>query len=109
MRTSLTTGLCIHLGAGCLEGGVELVHGSVATCEVLCLVGILELLQSSLDGCLLVGGELVAQVLELVLGLEDHAVGLVELVHLLALLAVGLCVGLGLGLHALDLLLAEAR
>ena len=24
LRTSLTAGLCIHLGAGCLEGGVAL-------------------------------------------------------------------------------------
>ena len=35
LRTCLTTCLSVHLCAGCLEGGVELVHCCVNGCEVL--------------------------------------------------------------------------
>ena len=35
LRTSLTTCLSVHLCTCCLEGGVELVHGSVNGSEVL--------------------------------------------------------------------------
>ncbi len=87
---------------------VQLVGGSVDGSEVLSLVGIAELLEGSLDFGLHVGRQLVAALLEHVLGLEDHRVGLVELVDLLALTLVGVCIGFCLSLHALNLFLREA-
>lgn len=105
-------GLCatltIHLGAGGLDSLVQCGSGRVDGVEVLGLVGILELLQSLVDGRLLVGGNLVTVVLEEVFGGEDHGVSLVELVHFLTLGLVGGGVLLGLCLHALYLVLAQA-
>ncbi len=65
-------------------------------------MGFLELVEVVLDCSLLVGGNLVAQFLNLLLGLEDYSVGMVELVNLFLLLGVGCGVGFSLFLHALD-------
>ena len=70
---------------------------------------ILELLECILDILLLVGRNLVAIVLQEVLGGENHRVGLVELVDTLALSLVGSGILLCLSLHTVDLLLAKTR
>ena len=70
-------------------------------------MGVLELLESLLDGWLLVGRQLVAIVLKEVLGGEDERVCLVELVNTLALCLVGSRILLCLSLHAVDFLLAK--
>ena len=64
--------LTIHLGAGGLDSLVQCGCGRVDGVEVLGLVSILEMLQSLVDGRLLVGANLVTVVLEEVLGGEDH-------------------------------------
>ena len=97
----------IHLCRSCLHDVVEVGDGGVDGSHVGSLVSVLELLQSLLDARLLVGRNLVAVVLEEVLGGEDHRVSLVELVDLLALCLVRSCVLLCLSLHALDFLLAQ--
>ena len=71
-------------------------------------MGVLKLLESLLDGWLLVGWQLVAMVLQEVLGGDDEIVGLGVLVDALALCLVGSGVLLCLSLHAVDLLLAQA-
>ena len=106
---ALSTCTCLLSGSvHLLSGVVELVGGRVDGSEILSLVGIAELLQGSFHFGLHVGGQLIAALLEHVLGLEDHAVSLVEFVDLLALLLVGVGVSLCFSLHALDLFLGEA-
>ena len=68
-------------------------------------MSVLELLEGLLDGRFLVGRNLVGVVLQEVLGGEDHGVCLIHLVHLLTLLLISLLVGLGLSLHALNIIL----
>ncbi len=98
----------VHVLAGGLPGGVDLGHGLVDLLDVAGAVGGLELVEGGLDGALLLGGNLVAVVLEVLLALEDHVVGVVDLLNLLLGLLVGVGVGLGFGFHALDFVLGEA-
>ena len=98
----------VHVLAGGLPGGVDFLHGGVYLLDVAGAVGGLELIEGALDCVLLVGGNLVAVVLEVLLALEDHAVGGVDFLNLLLGLLVGVGVGLGFGFHALDFVFAEA-
>jgi len=98
----------VHVLAGGLPGGVDLGHGGVDLLDVAGAVGGLQLVEGALDGVLLVGGNLVAIVLEVLLAQEDHAVGVVDFLHLFLGLLVGVGMGLGFGLHALDLVFAQA-
>ena len=70
---------------------------------------LLQLGQRTLDRGLLVGGELVAILFELLLRGKDVRVGGVDLVDTLLLLLVLGLVGLGLIAHTLDFLLGKAR
>ena len=90
-----------------LEDVVQLGDGRVDGSQILRLVCILELAQRSLDLRALVGRQLVAEILQLLLRLEDHAVRLVDLVDALLLLLVRLGVGRSLVLHAADLVVAQ--
>ena len=72
-------------------------------------MSILQLLQSLLDTWLLVSWNLITVILQEVLGSEDHTVSLVHLVNLLALSLISSSVLLCLSLHAVDLVLAQAR
>ncbi len=90
---------------------VKLVGGDGAAgiVLVLCyLVCIAQLLQCALDVALLVCGNLVAIVLEVLLALEYHCIGGVNLVHKLLARLVGSLVGLGLVAHLLDFALGQA-
>ena len=108
LRASLLrTSLLIHLLRGSLHDGVEVVDGRVDSGYITTLVGVLQLAESLLDSRFLIGRDLVAVVLEEVLGSEDHRVSLVELVDALTLLLVVLGVLLSLSLHALDLIIAQ--
>ena len=98
----------VHVLAGGLPGGVDLGHGLVDLLDVAGAVGGLQLVEGALDGVLLVGGDLVTVLLEVLLALEDHTVGVVDFLHLFLGLLVGVGVGLGFGLHALDLVFAQA-
>ena len=98
----------VHVLAGGLPGGVDLGHGLVDLLHVAGTVGGLQLVEGGLDGALLLGGNLVAVVLQVLLALEDHAVGVVDFFHLFLGLLVLVGVGLGFGFHALDFLFAEA-
>ena len=102
LRAALGAGVAVHLLAGFLPDGVHLVHGLIDAGDVLGLVSGLQLGEGALDLRLLVDWEFVAVFLQLLLGLEDHAVSLIELVDALAFLLVGFGIGLGLVLHALD-------
>ena len=84
------------------------VRCTVYRFEVLLLVSCFQVFESLLYRGFLVGRQLVAKLLELFLGLEYHAIGLIELVHALLLLLVSLGIGLSLSLHALDFLIAQA-
>ena len=66
---------------------VQSLGSTVDVGDVLRLVGFLELTESVLDGTLLVSGDLVAILLEVLLALEDEGIGTVDLVYLLASLA----------------------
>ena len=66
-------------------------------------------LESLLDSGLVLCRNLIADLLQLVLSLEDHRVCLIQLVNTLALLLIVLGVLLGLGLHAVDLILRQTR
>lgn len=108
LRASLLrTSLLIHLLRGSLHDGVEVVDGRVDSGYITTLVGVLQLAESLLDSRFLIGRDLVAVVLEEVLGSEDHRVSLVELVDALTLLLIVLGVLLSLSLHALDLIIAQ--
>lgn len=108
LRTGLLrSSLLIHLLRGSLHDGVEVVDGRVDSGYITTLVSVLQLAESLLDSRFLIGRDLVAVVLEEVLGSEDHRVGLVELVNALTLLLIVLGVLLSLSLHALDLIIAQ--
>ena len=62
--TTLSTCLCIHLSAGSLESCIQFGHSAIDSSQVLCLVSIFQLLESSLDRSLLVGRKFVAQFLK---------------------------------------------
>ena len=65
-------------------------------------------LERAFHGCFLICRNLVAELVELLLGLEDYSVGMVEFVGALFGFLVGLFVGLCLVAHALDLSVAES-
>ena len=67
----------------------------------------LELSKCGLDSGLLVGGELVAEFLQLLFRLEDEAICLIELGDTFALALVGLGISGSLVLHTLDFLVGE--
>ena len=71
-------------------------------------MSILQLLQSRLNSRLLVSWQLVAQLVQLILGSEDHRVSLIQLIYLLTLLLISSLVSLSLSLHTIDLVLAQA-
>ena len=89
---------------GSLESRVRAVYGSY----VLRLHGLLQVCAGAFDGALLVGRNLVAVLLEILLGLEYHSVTVVYLVYALLGLLVRSLIGLGLVTHPLDFLLAQA-
>ena len=106
--TTLSTCLCIHLSAGSLESCIQFGHSAIDSSQVLCLVSIFQLLESSLDRSLLVGRELVTQFLQLIFSRENHGVGLVQLVDTFLFLLVGFGIGFGFSLHTFDFFLAQA-
>ena len=72
-------------------------------------MSLFELAQSTLDRRLLVSGDLVAVLLQLLLGGEDVRVGSVDLLDALLLLLILSLVSLSLVAHTLDLLLGQTR
>ena len=115
LGAGLLTGICIglraclavHLLAGGLHHRVEVVDGRVDGGNVGSLVGIFKLLESLLDARLLVGRNLVGIIFQEVLCGEYQRVGLIHLVHFLALGLVGCGVLFGLGLHTVDFFLTQ--
>ena len=59
---------------GGAESGLDLLDGFLDAVDVLSLVGVFQFGDSGLDGSFLVGGNLVAELLELFLGLEYDGV-----------------------------------
>ena len=104
-------GLCLGVEdvlLGSAECGLDFLDGGVDAGEVLGLVGVFQFLEGAFDGGFLVGGNLVAELAELLFGAEDHGIGVVELVDALFLLGVGGGVGLCFVLHALDFSVGQA-
>ena len=93
---------------GCLKGCVKLIDCRVDGVDVLSLVRFLQLVERRLYGCALVGRELVAEVIQLLFGLEDYGVGLVYFVDALFLFGIGCRIGCRLVFHTLDFLVAQA-
>ena len=60
----------VHVLAGGLPSGVDLGHGGVDLLDIAGAVGGLQLGEGGLDGALLLGGNLVAVLLEVLLALE---------------------------------------
>ena len=104
--TGLLLGI-VHVLAGSLPCLVHLLHSGVNLGDVAGAVGGLQFGEGGLDGALLLGGNLVAIFLQVLLALEDHAVGGVNLLNLLLGLLVGVGIGFCLGLHALDFVFAQ--
>ena len=106
LRTGLSA-LCalIHLLRGSLPSSIKGVDSVVDGSNVTRFVGILQLLQSLFDSGLVLSRNLVANLVQLVLRLEDHRVSLIQLVYTLTLTLVVLGILLSLGLHAVDLVL----
>src|SRR5690606_20876481 len=77
--------------------------------DILAVIGLFQFLESLFDRFFLVSGQFIPKLLQLLFGLEDHPVGLVELIGGFLGLFVGLGIGLGLGLHLLDLFLGQSR
>ena len=71
-------------------------------------MGVFQTSERCLNLGFLVGGNLVAEFAELFLGLEDHAVSLIEFVGTFLSLLVGLFVSLCLVAHLLDFSVAKA-
>lgn len=112
--TGVSAALCLSLGVedillGCLELCFDVLDCSVDTGDILSLVSFLELGDSIFDSGLLVGGNLVAEVGKLFLGLEDDCIGLVEFVDTLFLLGVACGVGCGFVLHTFDFSVSQTR
>ncbi len=77
--------LCLLLGIenvllGSAEGCLDILDGSVNACDILSPVCLFKACHGSFDSALLVGGNLVAEFAQLLFGLEDDGIGLVELV-----------------------------
>ena len=70
-------------------------------------MGILQLLEGILDSWLVLCRNLVANLLELILCLENHRVGLIHLVNTFALFLISLGILFGLCLHAVDFVLRQ--
>ena len=107
---ALGAGLCglCHILAGSVPSGLKLRVAAVNLRDVLLVHSLLESLAGSLDGALLFCRNLVTVLLEVLLGLEDHSICVVDLVNPLRLSLVGLLIGLGLVTHPLDLGLAQS-
>ena len=86
-----------------MPSGLKLSVVLVDVSEVLSLHCLLELVLGLFDGCLLVSRDLVAVLLEVLLCLEAHTVGIVDLVDTLLLSLVSSLVSLSLIPHPLDL------
>ena len=106
VSTTLETGMCIHLSAGSLESRIQFGHSAIDSSQVLCLVSIFQLLESSLDRSFLISRELVAQFLQLIFSRENHGVGLVQLVDAFLFLLVGFGIGFSFSFHTFDFFLA---
>ena len=99
--------MVVHLFTCCLEGRLHLSSSCIDTLDILCGVSFLELSESTLDSCLLIGRELIAEFLQLLLCLEDQTICLIELRDTLAFALVCLCISRCLILHTLDLVIGE--
>ena len=97
----------VHVLRGGLPCGVDFLHGLVNLLDVAGAVGGLQLGEGGLDGTLLLGGNLVAIFFQVLLALEDHAVGVVDFLNLFLCLLVGVGVGFSFSLHALDFVFAQ--
>ena len=94
----LSTALCsVHLLRSFIPSALQLGRCAVDGGEILVVVRGLQSRGSSLDLGLVISGDLVAELLELFLGVEHQRVSVVQLVDLLLGLLVGVGVGLGLG------------
>ena len=107
LRALLLCSLGHVLGSGvpcCLEFGVVFLDVG----KILGIDSILELRACALDRRFLLGRDLVSVLLEVLLGLEHHRIGVVHLIDALLLRLVRFLVGLGLIPHTLDFVIRKS-
>src|SRR5208337_1537827 len=91
-----------------LAGAGKLVHGPVDRCDVVRFLGLVDLVDGRPERCLVGIAELVLVLLEQFLELVNALLGGVSRLDQLTLLLVLAGVGLGVPLHLVDLVLAQA-
>ena len=72
-------------------------------------MSVFQFVQSALDSRFLVGRQFVAVLFQVLLGLENHRVSLIDFVDTLFLLLVGFGVGLGFSFHTFDFVVRQTR
>lgn len=91
-----------------LESVFDFLDGCVTGGYVLTLVSVFQFGEGAFDSSLLVGGNLVTEVAEALLGLEDDGIGLIELVDAFLLFGIGIGVCGSFVLHTLDFGVCQA-
>src|SRR5690606_20167812 len=107
--TRLATRGTGHRGPRSLEDGLKARDLGLELVGVITLHRLLQVGNGGFELALVVGIELVAVFLHLLLGLVDHRIGLVLQVDQFASLLVVASVGFGIGGHAINFVLADAR
>ena len=109
LRATLCATLCAaHLGHGSLPCFFESLGICLDISDILILDSLFQACESSIDSIPLLCRNLVAVVLEVLLGLEAESIGIVNLVDSFLLSLVGSLIGLGLITHSLNLILTQS-
>ena len=108
LRTLRATLCATHLGHGSLPCFFESLGICLDISDILILDSLFQACESSIDSIPLLCRNLVAIVLEVLLGLEAESIGIVNLVDSFLLSLVGSLIGLGLITHSLNLIFTQS-
>ena len=97
-----------HLGHCSLPCFFESLGICLDISDILILDSLFQACESSIDSIPLLCRNLVAVVLEVLLGLEAESIGIIDLVDSFLLSLVGSLIGLGLVTHPLDFIFAQS-
>ncbi len=92
-----------------MKCGVQFIYSLIYFFQILCFVSFFQFIESSFDWTFFVGRNLIANLFQLFLCLENHCIGLVQLVHTLFFFSVGFGMCSSFFFHALDFFFGQTR